>query len=88
MKLSIKFTSREFSLKRMPSRKQTGVFGVKIAVVTKCVAGGRGSRLLSPRAEGALPGCLCRMEPVWACSLRGDCLQAPGTYSVRGCLLC
>ncbi|XP_045314919.1 breakpoint cluster region protein isoform X1 [Leopardus geoffroyi] len=35
VKLSIKFTSREFSLKRMPSRKQTGVFGVKIAVVTK-----------------------------------------------------
>uniref|UniRef100_A0A8C9EQE9 BCR activator of RhoGEF and GTPase n=1 Tax=Pavo cristatus TaxID=9049 RepID=A0A8C9EQE9_PAVCR len=32
---SMKFTSREFSLKRMPSRKQTGVFGVKIAIVTK-----------------------------------------------------
>ncbi|XP_030664731.1 breakpoint cluster region protein-like [Nomascus leucogenys] len=31
----VKFTSREFSLKTMPSRKQTGVFGVKIAVVTK-----------------------------------------------------
>lgn len=38
VKLSVKFTSREFSLKRMPSRKQTGVFGVKIAVVTKCVS--------------------------------------------------
>ncbi|XP_070618570.1 breakpoint cluster region protein [Erythrolamprus reginae] len=35
VKLSMKFTSREFSLKRMPSRKQTGVFGVKIGVVTK-----------------------------------------------------
>ncbi|CAK6439974.1 unnamed protein product [Pipistrellus nathusii] len=35
VKLSVKFTSREFSLKRLPSRKQTGVFGVKIAVVTK-----------------------------------------------------
>ncbi|XP_076127377.1 breakpoint cluster region protein [Alosa pseudoharengus] len=35
IKLSMKFTSREFSLKRMPSRKQSGVFGVKIAVVTK-----------------------------------------------------
>ncbi|XP_066465657.1 breakpoint cluster region protein isoform X2 [Tiliqua scincoides] len=35
VKLSLKFTSREFSLKRVPSRKQTGVFGVKIAVVTK-----------------------------------------------------
>lgn len=35
VKLSVKFTSREFSLKRVPSRKQTGVFGVKIAVVTK-----------------------------------------------------
>uniref|UniRef100_A0A8C2TFZ2 BCR activator of RhoGEF and GTPase n=1 Tax=Coturnix japonica TaxID=93934 RepID=A0A8C2TFZ2_COTJA len=35
VKLSVKFTSREFSLKRMPSRKQTGVFGVKIAIVTK-----------------------------------------------------
>ncbi|XP_021501736.1 breakpoint cluster region protein [Meriones unguiculatus] len=35
VKLSVKFTSREFSLKRMPSRRQTGVFGVKIAVVTK-----------------------------------------------------
>ncbi|XP_074055766.1 breakpoint cluster region protein [Macrotis lagotis] len=34
-KLSVKFTSREFSLKRLPSRKQTGVFGVKIGVVTK-----------------------------------------------------
>ncbi|XP_069789846.1 breakpoint cluster region protein [Narcine bancroftii] len=35
VKLSMKFTSREFSLKRMPSRKQTGVFGVSIAIVTK-----------------------------------------------------
>ncbi|EHH20083.1 hypothetical protein EGK_02867, partial [Macaca mulatta] len=35
VKLLVKFNSREFSLKRMPSRKQTGVFGVKIAVVTK-----------------------------------------------------
>ncbi|XP_039628078.1 breakpoint cluster region protein-like [Polypterus senegalus] len=35
IKLSMKFTSRELSLKRMPSRKQTGVFGVKIGVVTK-----------------------------------------------------
>ncbi|XP_051489665.1 breakpoint cluster region protein isoform X2 [Apus apus] len=35
VKLSVKFSSREFSLKRMPSRKQTGVFGVKIAIVTK-----------------------------------------------------
>ncbi|XP_044131433.1 breakpoint cluster region protein isoform X1 [Bufo gargarizans] len=35
VKLSMKFTSREFSLKRLPSRKQTGVFGVKIGVVTK-----------------------------------------------------
>ncbi|KPP63663.1 breakpoint cluster region protein-like, partial [Scleropages formosus] len=35
VKLSMKFTSREFSLKRMPSRKQTGVFGVKISTVTK-----------------------------------------------------
>ncbi|XP_055108068.1 breakpoint cluster region protein-like isoform X2 [Symphalangus syndactylus] len=35
VKLLVKFTSREFSLKRMPSRKQTGVFRVKIAVVTK-----------------------------------------------------
>ncbi|KAL4686156.1 hypothetical protein H8957_005351 [Semnopithecus entellus] len=34
VKLSVKFTSREFSLKRMLSRKHTGVFGVKIAVVT------------------------------------------------------
>lgn len=37
VKLSMKFTSREFSLKRMPSRKQSGVFGVKINVVTKWV---------------------------------------------------
>ncbi|KAL2091804.1 hypothetical protein ACEWY4_011602 [Coilia grayii] len=35
IKLSMRFTSRELSLKRMPSRKQSGVFGVKIAVVTK-----------------------------------------------------
>ncbi|XP_077600473.1 breakpoint cluster region protein-like isoform X1 [Stigmatopora nigra] len=35
VKLSMKFTSREFSLKRMPSRKQSGVFGVKINTVTK-----------------------------------------------------
>uniref|UniRef100_A0A8C6V2G2 BCR activator of RhoGEF and GTPase n=1 Tax=Neogobius melanostomus TaxID=47308 RepID=A0A8C6V2G2_9GOBI len=31
VKLSVKFTSREFSLKRMPSRKPMGVFGVKIS---------------------------------------------------------
>ncbi|XP_069019370.1 breakpoint cluster region protein [Embiotoca jacksoni] len=35
VKLSIKFTSREFSLKRMPSRKPMGVFGIKISTVTK-----------------------------------------------------
>uniref|UniRef100_A0A8C5EIF4 Breakpoint cluster region protein-like n=1 Tax=Gouania willdenowi TaxID=441366 RepID=A0A8C5EIF4_GOUWI len=35
VKLSMRFTSQEFSLKRMPSRKQSGVFGVKIHVVTK-----------------------------------------------------
>lgn len=35
VKLSLKFTSREFSLKRMPSRKPMGVFGVKISTVTK-----------------------------------------------------
>uniref|UniRef100_A0A8C1BQA5 Uncharacterized protein n=1 Tax=Cyprinus carpio carpio TaxID=630221 RepID=A0A8C1BQA5_CYPCA len=35
VKLSMRFTSREFSLKRMPSRKQSGVFGVKIWAVTK-----------------------------------------------------
>nr|XP_020454830.1 breakpoint cluster region protein-like [Monopterus albus] len=35
VKLSMKFTSREFSLKRMPSRKQSGIFGVKINIVTK-----------------------------------------------------
>ncbi|XP_026859947.2 breakpoint cluster region protein isoform X2 [Electrophorus electricus] len=35
VKLSMKFTSREFSLKRMSSCKQTGVFGVKISTVTK-----------------------------------------------------
>ncbi|XP_023814496.1 breakpoint cluster region protein [Oryzias latipes] len=35
VKLSMKFNSREFSLKRMPSRKQSGVFGVKINAVTK-----------------------------------------------------
>ncbi|XP_038827094.1 breakpoint cluster region protein-like isoform X2 [Salvelinus namaycush] len=33
--LSMKFTSREFSLKRMPSRKPMGVFGIKISTVTK-----------------------------------------------------
>lgn len=35
VKLSMRFSSREFSLKRMPSRKQSGVFGVKIGAVTK-----------------------------------------------------
>uniref|UniRef100_A0A665WR71 Breakpoint cluster region protein-like n=1 Tax=Echeneis naucrates TaxID=173247 RepID=A0A665WR71_ECHNA len=35
VKLSMKYASREFSLKRTPSRKQSGVFGVKINVVTK-----------------------------------------------------
>lgn len=37
IKLSVKFTSREFSLKRMPSEKPMGVFGVKISTVTKWV---------------------------------------------------
>lgn len=35
VKISMKFTSREFSLKRMPSRKPMGVFGVNISSVTK-----------------------------------------------------
>lgn len=33
----MKFTSRDLSLKRTPSKKQSGVFGVKINVVTKYV---------------------------------------------------
>ncbi len=33
----MKFTSRDLSLKRTPSKKQSGVFGVKISVVTKWV---------------------------------------------------
>ncbi|KAM9788229.1 active breakpoint cluster region-related protein isoform 1-T1 [Neosynchiropus ocellatus] len=35
VEFSMKFTSRDLSLKRTPSKKQTGVFGVKINVVTK-----------------------------------------------------
>ncbi|XP_029467112.1 active breakpoint cluster region-related protein isoform X2 [Rhinatrema bivittatum] len=35
VEFSMKFTSRDMSLKRTPSKKQTGVFGVKITVVTK-----------------------------------------------------
>ncbi|XP_059573475.1 active breakpoint cluster region-related protein isoform X3 [Alligator mississippiensis] len=35
VEFSMKFTSRDMSLKRTPSKKQTGVFGVKISVVTK-----------------------------------------------------
>lgn len=37
VEFSMKFTSRDLSLKRTPSKKQSGVFGVKINVVTKCV---------------------------------------------------
>ncbi|CAJ0929950.1 unnamed protein product [Ranitomeya imitator] len=39
VKLSMKFISREFSLKRLPSRKQTGVFGVKNwrGLLSKCL---------------------------------------------------
>lgn len=37
VEFSMKFTSRDMSLKRTPSKKQTGVFGVKISVVTKWV---------------------------------------------------
>ncbi|EHH57555.1 Active breakpoint cluster region-related protein, partial [Macaca fascicularis] len=33
VEFSMKFTSRDMSLKRTPSKKQTGVFGVKISVV-------------------------------------------------------
>ncbi|XP_034088860.1 active breakpoint cluster region-related protein isoform X1 [Gymnodraco acuticeps] len=35
VEFSMKFTSRDLSLKRTPSKKQSGVFGVKINVVTK-----------------------------------------------------
>ncbi|XP_066514692.1 active breakpoint cluster region-related protein isoform X4 [Hoplias malabaricus] len=35
VEFSMKFTSRDLSLKRTPSKKQSGVFGVKISVVTK-----------------------------------------------------
>ncbi|XP_041053269.1 active breakpoint cluster region-related protein isoform X3 [Carcharodon carcharias] len=35
VELSMKFTTRDLSLKRTPSKKQSGVFGVKINVVTK-----------------------------------------------------
>ncbi|KAM7374729.1 hypothetical protein PAMP_007370 [Pampus punctatissimus] len=35
VEFAMKFTSRDLSLKRTPSKKQTGVFGVKINVVTK-----------------------------------------------------
>ncbi|KAJ8403868.1 hypothetical protein AAFF_G00347360 [Aldrovandia affinis] len=35
VEFSMKFTGRDLSLKRTPSKKQSGVFGVKISVVTK-----------------------------------------------------
>uniref|UniRef100_A0A8C7QCN2 Active breakpoint cluster region-related protein n=1 Tax=Oncorhynchus mykiss TaxID=8022 RepID=A0A8C7QCN2_ONCMY len=35
VEFSMKFTSRDLSLKRTPSKKQSGVFGVKISIVTK-----------------------------------------------------
>ncbi|XP_063060187.1 active breakpoint cluster region-related protein isoform X1 [Engraulis encrasicolus] len=35
VEFSMKFSSRDLSLKRTPSKKQSGVFGVKISVVTK-----------------------------------------------------
>uniref|UniRef100_A0A8C1LWH5 ABR activator of RhoGEF and GTPase n=1 Tax=Cyprinus carpio TaxID=7962 RepID=A0A8C1LWH5_CYPCA len=35
VEFSMKFTTRDLSLKRTPSKKQSGVFGVKISVVTK-----------------------------------------------------
>ncbi|KAM4699202.1 active breakpoint cluster region-related protein isoform 4-T4 [Discoglossus pictus] len=35
VEFSMKFSSRDMSLKRTPSKKQSGVFGVKISVVTK-----------------------------------------------------
>lgn len=38
VEFSMKFTSRDLSLKRTPSKKQSGVFGVKINVVTKWVS--------------------------------------------------
>ncbi|KAG9348511.1 hypothetical protein JZ751_002247 [Albula glossodonta] len=35
VEFSMKFTGRDLTLKRTPSKKQSGVFGVKIGVVTK-----------------------------------------------------
>ncbi|XP_036392825.1 active breakpoint cluster region-related protein-like [Megalops cyprinoides] len=35
VEFSMKFTGRDLTLKRTPSKKQSGVFGVKISVVTK-----------------------------------------------------
>ncbi|CAG02470.1 unnamed protein product [Tetraodon nigroviridis] len=52
VKLSMKFTSREFSLKRMPSRKQSGVFGVKINVVTKWVRSLLGTKPVKQERDG------------------------------------
>lgn len=40
VEFSMKFTSRDLSLKRTPSKKQSGVFGVKISVVTKYASQG------------------------------------------------
>lgn len=55
----MKFTSRDMSLKRTPSKKQTGVFGVKISVVTKYVWGWGADLLWS----------LC----VWGWETQGTC---------------
>lgn len=51
----MKFTSRDMSLKRTPSKKQTGVFGVKISVVTKYVRGWGGLICSGPCGCGVAP---------------------------------
>ncbi|MBZ3890774.1 Active breakpoint cluster region-related protein [Sciurus carolinensis] len=53
VEFSMKFTSRDMSLKRTPSKKQTGVFGVKISVVTN--AGSSARVPASPDLPAPLP---------------------------------
>lgn len=84
----MKFTSRDLSLKRTPSKKQSGVFGVKINVVTKCVY----TRCLSPvRAQqtqspqDCVSHLCCQEINAASCSIcRRERSKVP--YIVRQCI--
>lgn len=83
VEFSMKFTSRDLSLKRTPSKKQSGVFGVKINVVTKCVHSLRAQQPLNIE-DWVTHSCCREINATSGYNCRRERSKVP--YIVRQCI--